>query len=91
METTDEHVSPRPDPPATCRRPPCLVERGAGSAGVELSPYGLKARILTEACATADEELERVALAYAEQVGGVRLTPSLTEAVGDRGSGDSAL
>jgi nicotinamidase-related amidase len=64
----------------------CVVQ-----TAIDAREYGLKVTIITEACATADEELERVALAYAEQVGGVRLTPSLAEAVGDSGSGDSTL
>jgi nicotinamidase-related amidase len=34
---------------------------------------GLKATILADACATADEELEETALRYAREVGGVRV------------------
>lgn len=35
--------------------------------------HGWKVTILASACATTDEELERLALAYAEQVGGIRV------------------
>jgi nicotinamidase-related amidase len=34
---------------------------------------GLKATILSNACATASAELEQVALRYAEDVGGIRV------------------
>jgi nicotinamidase-related amidase len=57
----------------------CVVQ-----TAIAAREYGLKATILTEACATTEEELERVALAYAEKVGGVRLAPNLAEAVADK-------
>jgi nicotinamidase-related amidase len=53
----------------------CVVQ-----SAIDGRELGLKATILTGACATADETLERVALAYAERVGGVRLSAGL----GDR-------
>jgi nicotinamidase-related amidase len=62
----------------------CVVQ-----TAIDARECGLKATILTNACATADEELERVALAYAEQVGGVRLAPSIGEAVRNGDSGNS--
>jgi nicotinamidase-related amidase len=46
----------------------CVVQ-----TGIDAREHGLKVTILTRACATTDEELERVALAYAEQVGGIRV------------------
>jgi nicotinamidase-related amidase len=50
----------------------CIVQ-----SAIDGRELGLKVTILTGACATADEELERVALAYAERVGGVRLAAGL--------------
>ena len=46
----------------------CVVQ-----TGIHARERGLKVTILAGACATTDEELERVALAYAEQVGGIRI------------------
>jgi nicotinamidase-related amidase len=46
----------------------CVVQ-----TGIDAREHGLKVTILASACATTDEELERVALAYAEQVGGIRV------------------
>jgi nicotinamidase-related amidase len=46
----------------------CIVQ-----SGIAARELGLKATILTDACATIDEELEAVALSYAEHVAGVRL------------------
>jgi len=56
----------------------CIVQ-----TAIHAREYGLKVTILADACATADEELEQLALAYAEQVGGVRLTASLVGAIRD--------
>src|SRR5205814_2920385 len=44
----------------------CVVQ-----TGIDARELGLKATILSNACATNDPELERVALAYAERVGGI--------------------
>ncbi len=44
----------------------CVVQ-----TGIDGRELGLKATILADACATNDRELERVALAYAERVGGI--------------------
>jgi nicotinamidase-related amidase len=44
----------------------------------------LKVTIVKTACATADGALEKVALAYAAEVGGVRLASTLGEARGER-------
>ncbi len=46
----------------------CVVQ-----TALDAREHGLKATILADACATADPELERVALRYAEDVGGVRI------------------
>ena len=46
----------------------CVVQ-----TGIHGRERGLKVTILAGACATTDEELERVALAYAESVGGIRI------------------
>jgi nicotinamidase-related amidase len=46
----------------------CVVQ-----SGIHAREHGLKVTILAGACATTDDELERVALAYAEQVGGIRI------------------
>jgi nicotinamidase-related amidase len=50
----------------------CIVQ-----SAIDGRELGLKVTILTGACATTDEELEQVALAYAERVGGVRLAVGL--------------
>jgi nicotinamidase-related amidase len=52
----------------------CIVQ-----SAIDGRDLGLKVTILTGACATADKELERLALAYAERVGGVRLTTGLDD------------
>jgi nicotinamidase-related amidase len=44
----------------------CVVQ-----TGLDARELGLKATILADACATNDRELERVALDYAERVGGI--------------------
>jgi nicotinamidase-related amidase len=44
----------------------CVVQ-----TAIDARELGLKATILVDACATNDRELERVALAYAERVGGI--------------------
>ena len=41
--------------------------------GIDARELGLKATILASACATVDEELERLALDYAERVAGIRV------------------
>lgn len=46
----------------------CVVQ-----TGIHAREHGLKATILASACATTDEELERIALDYAERVGGIRI------------------
>jgi nicotinamidase-related amidase len=46
----------------------CVVQ-----TGLDAREQGLKVTILASACATTDEDLERLALAYAEQVGGIRV------------------
>jgi len=49
----------------------CIVQ-----TAIDAREYGLKATILSDACATTDEELERTALSYAEQVVGARIARS---------------
>jgi nicotinamidase-related amidase len=57
----------------------CVVQ-----TAIAAREHDLKATILDGACATADPELEEIALAYAVRVGGVRIAASLAEArVGD--------
>lgn len=46
----------------------CVVQ-----TALDAREHGLKATIVSDACFTADEELEAVALRYAEDVGGVRI------------------
>jgi nicotinamidase-related amidase len=46
----------------------CVVQ-----TGLDAREHGWKVTILAWACATTDDELERLALAYAEQVGGIRV------------------
>jgi nicotinamidase-related amidase len=48
----------------------CVVQ-----TGIDGREQNLKVTILRSACATADDELERIALAYAEKVGGIRVEP----------------
>jgi nicotinamidase-related amidase len=40
---------------------------------IDAREHGLQATILAAACATTDPELEEIALAYAERVGGIRV------------------
>jgi nicotinamidase-related amidase len=54
----------------------CVVQ-----SALDARELGLKATILGPACATVDEELERIALAYAADVGGIRIAASLDEAI----------
>jgi nicotinamidase-related amidase len=54
----------------------CVVQ-----SAIDAREQGFKATILRRACATADESLERVALAYASEVGGVYVAESLEEAI----------
>lgn len=46
----------------------CVVQ-----TAIDAREHGLKATILADACATADEHLEKTALRYAEDVGGIRV------------------
>jgi nicotinamidase-related amidase len=46
----------------------CVVQ-----TGIDAREQGLKATIFAAACATVDEEVERVALEYAERVAGIRV------------------
>jgi len=46
----------------------CVVQ-----TAIDAREHGLKATILADACATADEDLEKTALRYAEDVGGIRV------------------
>jgi nicotinamidase-related amidase len=46
----------------------CVVQ-----TGIDAREQGLKVTILARACATADGELEELALGYAEKVGGMRV------------------
>lgn len=46
----------------------CVVQ-----TGIDGREQNLKVTILRSACATADDELERIALEYAEKVGGIRV------------------
>jgi biuret amidohydrolase len=46
----------------------CVVQ-----TGIDARELGLKTNILASACATVDEELERLALDYAERVAGIRV------------------
>jgi nicotinamidase-related amidase len=49
----------------------CVVQ-----TGIDAREQGLKVTIVADACATVDERLERLALAYAEQVAGIRVVRS---------------
>jgi nicotinamidase-related amidase len=49
----------------------CIVQ-----TAIDAREHGFKATIIGDACATADEELERTALRYAEQVVGARIARS---------------
>jgi nicotinamidase-related amidase len=46
----------------------CVVQ-----TALDAREHGLKASILADACATADAELEKTALRYAQEVGGIRV------------------
>jgi nicotinamidase-related amidase len=50
----------------------CVVQ-----TAIDARELGFKATIVTGACATVDEELERIALAYATGVGGIRTVEAL--------------
>jgi nicotinamidase-related amidase len=56
----------------------CVVQ-----TAIDARELGFKASIVSSACATVDEELERIALAYARRVGGVRIVERLAAALGD--------
>jgi nicotinamidase-related amidase len=53
----------------------CVVQ-----SAIDARELGLRATILRQACATADEDLERIALAYAAEVGGIRIATRLDDA-----------
>ena len=55
----------------------CVVQ-----TAIDARELGLKATIVDRACATADRELEQVAVDYARRVGGVYVVASLAEARG---------
>jgi nicotinamidase-related amidase len=63
----------------------CIVQ-----SAIDARELGLKATILERACATANQNLERVALAYAREVGGVYVSESLDDAV-DHSSADGSF
>jgi nicotinamidase-related amidase len=46
----------------------CIVQ-----SGIDARELGFKVTILADACATIDEELERISLRYAEEVAGIRI------------------
>jgi ferritin-like metal-binding protein YciE/nicotinamidase-related amidase len=50
----------------------CVVQ-----SGIDGRELGFKVTILAAACASPDEELERIALAYAERVGGIRVVRTI--------------
>jgi nicotinamidase-related amidase len=54
----------------------CVVQ-----TAIDARENGFKVTILTSACATVDEELERIAIAYASRVAGVYTAPSLPAAL----------
>ena len=60
----------------------CVVQTAIDARELEL-----KATIVREACATVDGHLERVALAYASDVAGVRIASTLADARAQVGSG----
>jgi nicotinamidase-related amidase len=51
----------------------CVVQ-----TALDAREHGLKATILADACATTDDELEAIALRYAEEVGGIRISRGQT-------------
>ena len=57
----------------------CVVQ-----TAIDARELGFQVTIITSACATIDEELEQIALAYAVRVGGVHTVTSLTMAREDR-------
>lgn len=56
----------------------CVVQ-----TAIDARELGFKATIVSSSCATVDEELEQIALAYARRVGGVRIAERLAEALRD--------
>jgi nicotinamidase-related amidase len=54
----------------------CIVQ-----TGIDARELGFKVTILAAACATIDEELERVALRYAEDVAGIYVVAVATDAL----------
>jgi nicotinamidase-related amidase len=55
----------------------CIVQ-----TGIDARELGYKVTLVAEACATIDEELEQVALRYAEGVAGMRVASSVEDPVG---------
>ena len=51
----------------------CIVQ-----SGIDARELGFKVTILAGACATIDEELERISLRYAEEVAGIHVVPDAT-------------
>jgi nicotinamidase-related amidase len=49
----------------------CVIQ-----TGIDARELGYKVTIVPEACATNDEQLEQLALAYAQQVAGIHTTPT---------------
>jgi nicotinamidase-related amidase len=52
----------------------CVVQ-----SGIDARELGYKVTIVAGACATTDEELERLALRYAEEIGGIRVVPTFAD------------
>jgi nicotinamidase-related amidase len=52
------------------------TEGCVAQTAIDARELGFKVSVLAEACATADEGLERIAFEYLEQVAGVRIEPS---------------
>jgi nicotinamidase-related amidase len=52
----------------------CVVQ-----SGIDARELGYKVTILADACATTDAELERLALRYAEEIGGIRVVPTFAD------------
>jgi nicotinamidase-related amidase len=52
----------------------CVVQ-----TGIDARELGFKVTIVADACATTDGELERLALRYAEEIGGIRIAATFAE------------
>jgi nicotinamidase-related amidase len=59
------------------------TEACVAQSGIDARELGYKVTILAGACATVDEELERLALRYAEEIGGIRVVPTFADAADD--------